>query len=495
MLRRAAPGAIVAALALLAGRPVLASLAAAAGVVVVALSLLAPELAGRGDRALGRAAHAVGVALGALLFGGVWVLLVLPTGVLLRLLRWSPLERGAPGWCTVAPTGHLPRRTYQRELRPRGVRRLHGSAAAVATSAALLVVALLAANLVARTTGLGNEVLAELDDRTDLAHPIDALLDRTPPTDGGGDGEPIAPINLLAHQGDPWAPAMFAELDQQIFIYDPVLVFRTADLEGEHVNVHDSVRASYQTQVEGEPVRVWFFGGSAMWGWGQRDEHTIASEVVRLAEGDGIAVEATNLGQSAYTSWQSLGMLERALTERPAPDAVVFYDGSNELATMAWGSSPVEPTTMFHEEVESALAGLFGPRRREPLPDPIERVEATMAEHRRPIDLARALSTAYGAEFLHAFQPSLYSLALTPAEDPVLDFIQQDHDDHAELAAVVDAARELLDPRTLDLSEALDDVERPVVYDWVHTNEDGARAVAEDLYAALGPALAEGQQG
>ena len=69
-----------------------------------------------------------------------------------------------------------------------------------------------------------------------------------------------------------------------------------------------------------------------MYGFGQRDQHTIPSELVRLAAADGVALEAHNFGTPAYVNWQGVELFARLLTEREAPDLVVFYDGYNDLS-------------------------------------------------------------------------------------------------------------------------------------------------------------------
>jgi hypothetical protein len=57
--------------------------------------------------------------------------------------------------------------------------------------------------------------------------------------------------------------------------------------------------------------------------------------------------------------------------------------------------------------------------------------------------------------------------------------------------AATRAARSSLDPNVIDLSTALDGVSAPVMYDLAHTNELGARAIAESLYRELRPTLVE----
>ena len=52
----------------------------------------------------------------------------------------------------------------------------------------------------------------------------------------------------------------------------------------------------------------------------------------------------------------------------------------------------------------------------------------------------------------------------------------------------------LADP-VVDLGDALDDLREPVYYDFIHTNERGARAMAEAIYQRLKPRLLELQAG
>ena len=52
-----------------------------------------------------------------------------------------------------------------------------------------------------------------------------------------------------------------------------------------YTNIVDGVRTSYQSQAPGKKVSVWFFGASALFGDGQRDDHTIPSEFAAARRG------------------------------------------------------------------------------------------------------------------------------------------------------------------------------------------------------------------
>ena len=111
-----------------------------------------------------------------------------------------------------------------------------------------------------------------------------------------------------------------------------------------------------------------------MFGVGQRDEHTIPSEVARLAEDDGVALEVHNYGLPGWVAWQEVQYLERLLARGERYDLAVFYDGFNELLVQGTGYS-ADPThlgadvmdrfardfTREHRLVERFAAVYFSP--------------------------------------------------------------------------------------------------------------------------------------
>lgn len=72
--------------------------------------------------------------------------------------------------------------------------------------------------------------------------------------------------------------------------------------------MHDGIRPSLE--VDEPELVVWFFGGSTMFGFGQRDEHTIPSEIVRSPAADGHRIEAVNVGTPTWAIWQEAAELD-----------------------------------------------------------------------------------------------------------------------------------------------------------------------------------------
>ena len=207
------------------------------------------------------------------MLGLLFVVVFVPVGVVsLRLVRNDPMERpAAPGHVMAAP-GRLDRAPdAPPHLRQRSDLRAQGSP----STGRLL-----------RLVGAVTVILL-----VDLA--VGTFLLDTPTTGSTPGGDP-AEIPALA--GVPHVRPMMTEFfGARVGMYDPFLGWRLADYDGDHLNIAGGERASYESSVPGEPIVVWFFGASTMYRYGQRDDHHPV-ELVRMAEADGINVEAHNFG-------------------------------------------------------------------------------------------------------------------------------------------------------------------------------------------------------
>jgi hypothetical protein len=239
-----------------------------------------------------------------------------------------------------------------------------------------------------------------------------------------------------------------------------------------------------------------------MFGEGQRDGYTIPSQVARLAERDRLAPVVRNFGVQGFTAWQELLVFERELARRPAPDVVVFYDGTNEFnaqiedpggqpthldrarvgGDLADGGLPlpaqlaVSGPSVFDRYGEtsvtgkawrrlSALLGTAAGAGPGGLPPDLEVDVAGV--YLRTVELVEALAVRHGVVPLFVWQP-----VGAPRTNPY---------------NVV--GRSLPEP-VVDLSEVLTGLDDDVFIDGSHTNERGARIVAEELYRLLEPLIA-----
>ncbi len=265
-----------------------------------------------------------------------------------------------------------------------------------------------------------------------------------------------------------------------------------------------------------------------MYGFGQRDDHTIASEVVALADDEGIPVEAHNFGTPAYVNWQAVSLFGRLVTQREAPDVAVFYDGYNDLSLQFVDGPVHEPSHVLArvnrarleapdpvatptdtEDVRSwwadhsATVNLYrrirdrfdGDEQEVRLteaeasavptdvdPDAIEAATADVLGQGR--DLAAAIGDFYGVDVQYWFQPTLFTKGPVDGEEQL---IGRAANRTPQWVPVTEALRAGLPPEVVDLGDALDGQTDPLFWDIVHTNEEGAMLIA----AAAWPSLRE----
>ncbi len=250
---------------------------------------------------------------------------------------------------------------------------------------------------------------------------------------------------------EPWFPAFDAEEHaSRLMQWEPYVYWRRRPYRGRYINVDSSGRRrTVQPLGRRAPARrIWFFGGSAMWGTGARDEGTIPSQVGALLSEHGVDdVAITNYGETGYVFTQELLRLELELRRGARPDVVVFYDGINDIAAAVMDGQAGVPQNESNRAAEFQLGRRLGPdndlrafvtalglaasrsallRRLTTLesPAPAESPSSdTLA--RRVVDtyaataqLAEALARRYGAQVCYFWQPALYTTrkALTPYE-------------------------------------------------------------------------------
>ncbi|MFZ4434780.1 MAG: hypothetical protein ACOYOQ_16435 [Microthrixaceae bacterium] len=280
-------------------------------VVPFGLACLMPLAAWLGhgvlDRIGRRVGHAVGAAVSAVLFVVLGALVVLVPWSVQRVLRRDPLR---------PPDGWRPRE--RRELRPSGLwaPEPRPDRVSLAPVALLALALLLVVGWVVVQRGGTPSSEAE----------VSALL-RPPPPD------PTPPGSWYPEyrQDVAWALTDGVALDT----FQPR---RLLDVRTRTVNVTDGHRVSWTPPPSGDArtIRVWIYGGNGAFGFEQRDDHTIASELARAADSAGLRLEVSNRGVPGQAHWRaSQRFAEDLATERTfggsLPDLVIFYDGFEDV--------------------------------------------------------------------------------------------------------------------------------------------------------------------
>jgi lysophospholipase L1-like esterase len=104
--------------------------------------------------------------------------------------------------------------------------------------------------------------------------------------------------------------------------------WRHLPMEQPNIHISGSPYAQRRTvNVNSGSKKVYFFGGSTMWGLKVADSETIPS-LFSSATG----LHSENYAEIGYTSHQSLVLLLQLLQAGHRPELVVFYDGVNDVA-------------------------------------------------------------------------------------------------------------------------------------------------------------------
>ncbi|MEZ5179382.1 MAG: hypothetical protein R2746_14210 [Acidimicrobiales bacterium] len=325
-------------------------------------------------------------------------------------------------------------------------------------------------------------------------------------------------IDVPAMAAYPWRGRYFADIQRAPISYWPYTEFRPDPFRSPYVNVDGWTRRSYRTPGtrDGRPV-VWMFGGSTAWGEGQRDEYTIASYLARLAEADGVPIEVANFGQRSWTHFQEMVLYEQRLALEGPPDLSLFYDGVNDLNVQSLITEAVPANYQVADPAAgTSIATRFA---QEPSTSTVlEDVWHEYSKHSLVHKLLRRIDQPAGASPLAPAAPAAPTALAGPSPGS-FDITPQDGTDAGKvyerikrltlslserydvetllywqpvqyLGTAHERAEAELTAPTIDISELLLD-HQDVFLDGAHTNEEGARLVAERIWDDLGPAVQE----
>lgn len=173
----------------------------------------------------------------------------------------------------------------------------------------------------------------------------------------GRPDDAAGPTHPYAHES--WYPAWVAENATSLRMrWEPFVYWQRRPFRGRWINVDSAGQRLTPQPVAAAEARqsVWFFGGSTMWGTGQRDSATIPAVVASQLAARGVAgVRVRNFGETGYVSSQELLRLMLELRAGGHPDLVVFYDGINDAASSAMNGRCGLPQNETRRQMEFAI--------------------------------------------------------------------------------------------------------------------------------------------
>ena len=306
-----------------------------------------------------------------------------------------------------------------------------------------------------------------------------------------------------AYAGADWYPEYRRDIEwvmNQAVAFRPLDPVRVQDVATPLVNVKDGVRRTWRPPAcSCRRLSVWVYGGSTIFGIGQRDDFTIPSALAKVAWDAGVALDVTNRGVPGDLHWQEANRLAWDLTREPAPDLVIFYDGANEiwatgdLVNTGRGDTraPSQPLTDLvwnqlmdrygTDAPKAPSGGRLAPTTTVATTSPTQFGALAVERYERSRQISRDIAVARDLRVEWFWQPVRLSR-------PAVDGEPDDGDAERDGRIVAETAAAGLSPDVHDLSHVFDSSPRPLFSDDAHHNEEGARLAAQSIYAtAIAP--------
>jgi len=442
------------------------------------------------ERTLAWVFRHVGGAVGRAVVIGSFVPAVVVPWIIGRIVRWDPLSPPSRRHSRWVPRDHSPEldslHLWFSDPAPRRIRFRH----ATRQLAPLLVVAVL----------VGSTFLVVRAVRSRDVDPSEQLSATPPPP-------PPPSKAMLGALAQPWfqdVSTSILALDAQSHISQYAGV-EYGDFTSKHVNVRDGIRRSWTPPASScrRAVRVWIFGGSTLFGLSQRDTHTVASELARVAWAAGVPLRVENYGIPGDSAWQEYLRLQQAVaTTTSLPDLVVFYDGFNDVVAPAWTYATGQDVTgRFRTLSDQSLMPLLGLLQKEmgeggtkytvtPPPAAVRPTDwkvvtdATVFQYSTTHQYVDEFLRQRGVPFVQFFQPTRYSRANTVEGD-------WQPNQRPESIRQMAEVRRRLPAGVVDIAGVLDASDEPFYLDEVHTTEAANDLIAAAMWEHIGPMVVD----
>jgi lysophospholipase L1-like esterase len=302
----------------------------------------------------------------------------------------------------------------------------------------------------------------------------------------------------------------------------PYVYWRRGAYRGRYIDVdtngiRHTLEPTAAASAAGSPIKIFMFGGSALWGTGARDDFTIPSALARELESKGLHAKVINFGESGYVSTQEVIALLLRLQDHEVPDLVILYDGVNDTYSAYQQRVAGLPQNEFKRVAEFNLSTDFDRLSATTLREAAARLAtvrvlgaalqklgvpagpgpersashgfaaghaAAPSEVARKyfgnLELLKALGAHYHFKYLAYWQPTLFEkTALTPYERGERAKARAFEDFFRGAYAAVSQQPREAEPFFRDISSVFSGVQQPIFLDWIHLGESGNEMIAK----------------
>ena len=289
--------------------------------------------------------------------------------------------------------------------------------------------------------------------------------------------------------------------DLKVYYYEPYLDFGFPFNETKN----------YCRDVSDDPLLIYTFGGSTMWGWGVEYDKTIPSYISEKLCREEIPIEVKNFGTPAYGNTQEIIKLFLELEVDKVPDIFIFYDGANDISAGIYKFFTPQIFEYFAQKTHYH-AGIFSYLREYlsrysgntdssfSLKDDIlggyfskfklntdglygeELYYKMMENYLRNVKIVKSMEEDWGFKSFFYWQPTLYDKRknLSKAEEV---FLYKYYDLIGRIIIADPVVTEFLNNTkdVKDLREVFNNRADTVFMDWCHINSEDNKIIAEKM--------------
>ena len=319
--------------------------------------------------------------------------------------------------------------------------------------------------------------------------------------------------------------------------WHPYIYWRRRPFQGKYIRINErGIRRTWNPTASGgvpfeKTIKIFMFGGSALWGTGARDDFTIPSHLARiLAQKEGLPVQVTNFGESGYVSTQEVISLWLELRNGSQPDLVIFYDGTNDTYSSFQNQEAGIPENEFNREKEfnllnetrrpdlyqsafssltsSGLYRLFRsvyrratgqsgigvfPHRQIPVEKTDPLAGETLQVYQSNIERVQEMAHSFGFKALFYWQPALFTKkSKTSYESQKEKEMQLVESFYLKVESLLKKSSLLGNPNFHDISDLFDEEPEFYFIDFCHTTERGNEQIAARMSRDVIPLLKGG---
>ena len=322
--------------------------------------------------------------------------------------------------------------------------------------------------------------------------------------------------NLPYYAEKDWTDVFWGEAGSAVsYQYAPFVTWENVPFNGQTITVGpEGRRVTPGAECEADAFDVFVFGGSSMWGYGSPDWGTIPAYLqARLDTTVERPVCVTNFGTDGYVSTQEVILLIKQLQCENIPDAVIFYDGLNDVYAGYESGRPGTHTmlpamrekledppqlafakrTRLFQLIAPLTANVKGAPMRMPQEDREQLSAGISAAYLANYRAVRALAEDYGFQYFFFWQPDIAvgGKPLTAEEQAMRSKMGDD------LIQLTRAVYELIEAEVDDyenlwyIADVLDPMETQIWIDeWSHVTPSGNELVAERMLDLIADRLA-----